>query len=166
MLSLGAGYLLTSIVGKSDYAEHALAIATAMAVLITMPAARRAQRVLGGALRGLGVGVAVGMGVAIGQIEAPPAGGDSLVAAAEFLGAVVSTTSATLGPGPAPAGQMLLAIATPTLQERALPVGFASRDLIAVLVPAVCCLGAGAVFALAAQKRRGGGVKGLNHKEH
>jgi len=64
-LFFSAGYLVTLLVQNTRYADRAATIATTVAVGLTIPLASRARRVLLGALRGLGLGLAAAMGIAL-----------------------------------------------------------------------------------------------------
>jgi len=70
-LAFGAGYLVALACQYAGHAHRAPVLGTAAAVALSIPFAARTRRVLRGALRGLGVGLATSMGVIFGLMGAP-----------------------------------------------------------------------------------------------
>jgi len=155
LVGFAVGYFTANLLRCTAYADRAPVVATVLGVVMAMMAARRIGGLSGGAFRGLGIGVAVGVGLLMSLMQ--PAGGEGpFVEAADLMAKQVWIATSVPAPGPLAAGAVVLAIHAPELTQRIVPTGPGAAGLITVLVPAVCCLGAGAVCGLAAGKRQAG----------
>jgi len=159
LVGFAIGYFTTSLLRGTTYADRAPLIATALGVVLAMFAARQSGRMIRGALRGLCIGTAVGVGVLMFLMQ-PPAGEGAVVQEADLLAKRTWIVTSIPDPGPLAAAMTALAINPPTLRLRTVPTGPGPAGLITVLVPALCCLAAGAVYGLTTEKRRAEGPAG------
>jgi hypothetical protein len=95
-LAFAAGYLVTNLLQGTDYAGKAPTLATTVAVALTIPLAARARRVLHGALRGLGLGLAAAVGIALAMYKPEHAAHPEIAAAAGSLAMLVTMICCTI----------------------------------------------------------------------
>jgi len=154
-LFFAAGYVVALGLRNTAAAERAPTVATTLAVAATIVLAGRTRRLLGGALRGLGIGMGTGAGIlmAVVTVQQPDVAQADVVSTAVAVGTMVAVASAS-GPGLMPAGQVALALAAPTARQHAAPVGIESLSTMAMLLPALCCCIVGAVFGLLGEWRQ------------
>lgn len=148
------GYVLTALLAKTSYAPRSLAIVTAAAVAVTIVLAARTGRMTSGALGGVGMGLAVGMGIMTARMGGQASGDGAGVSTLTAAGLMASMMCLN-GPGMIPVVGFSFALTTPAPGVRPViqpvaPIAIA----VLVFVPMICCGVAGALFGRLAQRRR------------
>ena len=153
-MAFAAGYGVAAVCQMTTYAAQAPVAATAAAAALTMVLVSGSSRLLSGAFRGLGIGLAAGVGSAMAVMPTELPAGAEVVWQMVAAGTIVAVMAAHwVGPVSAVAG-VGTALFTPVVKQRVEMRSLQTLAAMLVLVPAICCFAVGALFGMLSARRR------------